>query len=242
MAAPCATGLRRTAWKRTKSPAAPRWCRWRRAARVCRWQPPPPRLRSSRCWMQRFGAGMGTEPPTAASYAQRFVQGDGGRQHAARLRARGNHMPLRSRPHMPDPTPRRGPGVIYRPLPDGSRSTIHPWIRTRPPRGAVQVSTARFPTSRRVLAFQVEGSVVSCLHRIDAVDAGGARLSIDGRLAALASGRAHWWTRIRPPGRGGALQEWRRGPQEGGNTAHTAALSSTEEDTASRRRAAAGAW
>jgi len=33
--------------------------------------------------------------------------------------------------------------------------------------------------------------------------------------AALAAGRVCWWARIRRPGGGGALQEWRRGPQRG---------------------------
>ena len=73
-AAPGATTLY-TVWKRTKSPAAPRWCRCQSGARGrgC-WQPPPPprcvfpRRRSR---VQRFDASTGTGTaawaPTAAS-------------------------------------------------------------------------------------------------------------------------------------------------------------------------------
>ena len=121
-AAPGAAGLP-TAWKRNdisgvdRAGAIARRC----AARGC-WQlqrPPPRRVvprRGSRC--------CGSTParvPTAASY----VQADGARQGGKGLAP----FPLRSRPHILDPTlgsgPRGGRYFIYRPPPDGSRSTVH---------------------------------------------------------------------------------------------------------------------
>jgi len=70
--------------------------------------------------------------------------------------------------------PRGGQYFIYRPPQDGRRNTVHPGVPTRPPRGAVQVSIARFPSRRRVPA------VADHLHRNDSVDAGNARCSIYG--------------------------------------------------------------
>ena len=84
--------------------------------------------------------------------------------------------------------PRGGRYFICRPPPDGRRSTVHPWRPTRPPRRAVQVSTSRFPSWRRVPSSLVEGSVVNCLHRIHAVDAGGARSSMDRCSGLWAAG------------------------------------------------------
>ena len=128
---------------------------------------------------------------------------DCGELACTRLGKRGGprslSAPQRSRPHKTDPMLRKGLGVdgisfAVHP-PDGRRSTVHPWRPTRPPRRAVQVSTARFPSWRRVPSSLVEGSVVNCLHRIHAVDAGGARSSMD-RCSGLWAAGVRCWPRV----------------------------------------------
>jgi hypothetical protein len=75
-------------------------------------------------------------PPTA-SHALRFVEGDDGRLRVARGKRRGPGSP--SAPIMTAQArsnarerPRGGRYFIYRPPPDGRRSTVYPWGPIRP--------------------------------------------------------------------------------------------------------------
>jgi len=114
--------------------------------------------------------------------------------------------PRQSRPHMPNPTFRRGrrvDGVSFDVLPgtaDELPST--PGVRSGRP---ATPSRCLPPVFLACDVFHLPSLKVRSSIAFTVLDADGARSSMDG---CSAPGRVCWWARVRPPGGGGALRAW----------------------------------